>query len=747
MPTQKNDKIDPDLLVGKPYPLGATWMNGGVNFALFSANGTGVDLCLFDAPDAKEEKRLIKIFHCTNQIWHVFVPDLKPGQCYGYRVHGPYEPERGLRFNPSKLLLDPYAKAITGDVRWGEEMFPYRLGDPAADLSKNEFNNAACMPKSVVIDPQFEWEGDARPGTPMGETLIYEAHVKGFSKLWQLLPENLRGTYLGIGSEPAIAYFKKLGVTAIELLPVHHRVDSKHLVDKGLSDYWGYNSIGFFAPDSRFASDGFLGQQVNEFKTMVKNLHAAGLEVILDVVYNHTSEGNRMGPMLSFRGIDNSSYYRLSSEAPRYNMDYTGTGNTLAVYQPNVLQMVMDSLRYWITEMHVDGFRFDLAAALARELHDVNHLSSFFDVIHQDPIISQVKLIAEPWDLGQDGYLVGKFPILWSEWNGKYRDTVRRYWKGDGGSLSEFAHRFSGSADLYKPTGRTPSASINFITSHDGYTLADLVSYQDTHNEANGEENRDGEKNNLSWNCGAEGPTQDEEINKLRRRQQRNFLATLFLSQGVPMLAGGDEYGRSQAGNNNAYCQDNEISWLKWERDEHGERLIQFVAELTAFRKRHAAFRRLDFFRGKPVGETNIHDVKWLNPSGRKMREDEWSTDRCMGVFLNGYLMGLDGKIIEDDFFLLCFNAHHEPVPFLLPAGVETEWEFVLDTADENGFVRNRLRPREQILLEGRSMTLLRLRPPEALERSTIMDRLLQSMDGESKPAEEKKEEPAASAP
>jgi glycogen operon protein len=465
------------------------------------------------------------------------------------------------------------------------------------------------MPKSVIVDPAFDWQGDRHPDIPMAQTIIYETHVKGFSKLWTELPENIRGTYLGLGSQKAIDYFKSLGITAIELLPVHHRMDSQYLNDKGLTDYWGYNSIGFFAPDSRFATNGGLGEQVFEFKTMVKNLHAAGIEVILDVVYNHTSEGNHLGPTFSFRGLDNSTYYRLVAETPRYYMDYTGTGNTLAVYLPDPLQMVMDSLRYWVTEMHVDGFRFDLAATLARELYDVNQLSSFFDVIHQDPIISQVKLIAEPWDLGQNGYLVGKFPALWSEWNGKFRDSVRKFWKGDEGALSEFASRLSGSADLYQSTGKTPTASINFITSHDGYTLADLVSYQERHNEANGEENKDGENNNLSWNCGAEGPTKDMEIQKLRQQQQRNLLTTLFLSQGVPMISAGAEYGRTQKGNNNAYCQDSEISWMSWERDEHQRRLTDFVSKLIAFRKEHPVFRRLEFFRGHPIRGTDIHDV------------------------------------------------------------------------------------------------------------------------------------------
>ena len=710
MSVDLKSQIDPALYVGQPYPLGALLTKDGVNFAIFSAHATQVYLCLFDGPEDAKPGRQIRMYHCTNQIWHIFVPGIKAGQCYGYRMEGPFEPAKGHRFNPAKLLLDPYCKAISGDVKWNPAVFSYRFGDEQADLSKDETDSAPYMPKSVVIDPAFDWQGDQALNTPMAETVIYEVHVKGFSKVWAALPENLRGTYLGLGSPQAIEYFKKLGITAVEILPVHHRIDSQHLQDKGLSDYWGYSSIGFFAPDSRFASAG-LGQQVTEFKTMVRNLHAAGLEVILDVVYNHTSEGNQMGPTLSFRGIDNAVYYRLVAEDPRYYMDYTGTGNTVAVYLPHPLQMVMDSLRYWIKEMHVDGFRFDLAAALVRELHDVNQLSSFFDVIHQDPLISQVKLIAEPWDLGQDGYLVGKFPILWSEWNGKFRDTVRRFWKGDGGTTSEMAHRLSGSADLYESTGRTPGASINFITSHDGFTLADLVSYQETHNEANGEDNRDGDKNNNSWNCGVEGPTDDSAINALRRRQQRNFLSTLFLSQGVPMLASGDEYGRSQKGNNNAYCQDNEISWMNWQRDENAKRLTQFTADLTAFRRDHPVFRRLGFFRGKAVRGTKFEDVIWLNAGGKKMTDEEWNSNhRCLEVFVNGQLTGVDGRIVEDDFFLFCVNAHHEKVAFTLPGKGTIKWEKVFDTFTEEGFLKTRQEMTDTVDLEGRSIVLLQLR-------------------------------------
>ncbi|HEY1170257.1 MAG TPA: glycogen debranching protein GlgX [Verrucomicrobiae bacterium] len=719
--------IEKNITLGIPYPLGATLMEGGVNFALFSANATKVELCLFDQPDSPTESRVIELPGRTNQIWHVFVPDLAAGQCYGYRVHGPYEPSNGHRFNPSKLLLDPYAKAIAGDVMWSDELFGYSVGGPDTDLVKDERNSAPFMPKCVVIDPSFDWEGDKLLRTPMDTTIIYETHVKGFSKLWPAIPERLRGTYAGLGCPEAVEYFKKLGVTAVELLPVHHHIGGRHLHEKGLTDYWGYNSIGFLAPDSRYSSSGFIGQQVAEFKTMVKNLHAAGLEVILDVVYNHTPEGNNLGPTFCFKGIDNSYYYRMSPEDPRYYMDYTGTGNTLAVYLPNALQLVMDSLRYWITEMHVDGFRFDLAASLARELSSMNRLASFFDVIHQDPTISQVKLIAEPWDIGHDGYQVGKFPVLWSEWNGKYRDTIRRYWKSDPGCISELASRLAGSADIYEATGKTPSASINFITSHDGFTLSDLVSYQETHNDANGEENRDGDKNNNAWNCGAEGPTDDPEINRLRRRQRRNLLATMFLSQGVPMLTAGDEYGRSQQGNNNAYCQDNEINWMNWNRDEDAEKLTKFVQQLIQFRKEHPVFRRLSFFRGRPLRGTNVRDVKWLSTRGRRMTDDEWNGDwvHCLGMFLSGYCLDAYGNPVQDDFFLLCLNAYHDSVEFTLPAGIKTGWELLIDTSMEEGFLEKPTEPEGKIKMEARSLCLLRVKPSEGMERESFAERLV----------------------
>jgi glycogen operon protein len=704
----------------------------GVNFSLFSANATAVELCLFDSTESGQASRTIRVRSRTNQIWHVFVPNLKVGQCYGYRVHGPYEPEQGHRFNPAKLLLDPYSKAIAGNPVWGDELFGYPLGDPLLDLALDNRDSAGSMPKSVVIDPEFDWEGDTPARQPMDSTILYETHVKGFSKLWTTLPEELRGTYAGLGSSEAISYFQRLGVTAVELLPVQQRMDSRHLLEKGLTDYWGYNTIGFFAPDCRFASQGCRGEQVVEFKNMVKRLHAAGLEVILDVVYNHTPEGNQLGPTVCFRGLDNATYYRLSPENRRYYVDYTGTGNTLAIYQPNVLQMVMDSLRYWITQMHVDGFRFDLAPALARELSDVNHLSSFFDVIHQDPVISQVKLIAEPWDIGPNGYQVGKFPVNWSEWNGRYRDTVRRYWKGDEGIISELGHRLSGSADLYEASGKTPSASINFITAHDGFTLRDLVTYQEAHNEANGENNADGEKNNLNWNCGVEGPTDNPEINQLRRRKRRNFLATLFLSQGVPMLCGGDECGRTQRGNNNAYCQDNEISWMNWEWDEEAHLFFRFTQQLIQFRKDHPVLRRARFFRGRPVRGTKIRDVQWLNPCGRRMTDEEWNGSyvRCLGYFLSGYLHNSDGTMVQDDFFLVCLNAHHEPVDFVLPAGVEhIGWEVILNTAEEEAFAESPPKVGGKITLQARSLCLLRVKPPEGFSRGELSGTLVENSE------------------
>jgi len=677
---------------GLPYPLGATVMAEGVNFALFSENATGVDLCLFDRADAPHETVRIRMVEHTDQAWHCFLPGMKAGQLYGYRVYGPYEPKHGHRFNPAKLLIDPYAKAIAGEVEWGDEMFGYKTGtakDP--DLTIDQRDNAFGVPKSVVVDNRFDWDGDRQLATPLHRSVIYEVHVKGFSKLCPHLPEKIRGSYAALGSEFAIAYLQKLGVTAVELLPVHQFINDDFLAKKGLRNYWGYNSIGYFAPHGPYSASGSEGGQVAEFKQMVKNLHAAGIEVILDVVYNHTAEGNQMGPTLCFRGVDNASYYRLSPENKRLHVDYTGCGNTLNMMHPRVLQLIMDSLRYWVLEMHVDGFRFDLASTLARELHDVDKLGGFFDIIHQDPVLSQVKLIAEPWDLGEGGYQVGNFPVLWAEWNGKYRDCVRGYWKGDE-HVSEFAYRLTGSSDLYQRDGRRPYASINFIVAHDGFTLNDLVAYNDKHNEANLEENRDGDNHGRSWNCGVEGLTDDETINQVRRRQQRNYLTTLLLSQGVPMICGGDEYGRTQHGNNNAYCQDSEISWLVWERTPIEQQQEDFTAKLIQFRHQHPIFRRPKFFQGRKIRGMEAKDLLWFNTDGTEMTDEHWNRSfiRCIGLVLVGFAEDVRdyyGKPIHDDTFMLLFNAHHEPVKFILPGRKLVSWERVIDTNDEAGFL------------------------------------------------------------
>jgi isoamylase len=713
---------------GAPYPLGATWQEQGVNFSIYSERATGVDLVLFEHEDDEHERVRVRMRQKTDQVWHVFLPDLQPGQLYGYRVEGPYKPHEGLRFNPTNLLIDPYAKAIAGNVMWGDELFGYRIGNPEEeDLVPDDRDDAHGVPKSVVINPAFDWDNDRPPRTPMSQTVIYETHVKGFSQLWEELPERLRGTYAGLGSTLAIEYFKMLGVTAVELLPVHQHVDDRHLVERGLNNYWGYNTIGFFAPHCEYSSSGMRGEQVQEFKAMVKSLHGAGIEVILDVVYNHTAEGNHLGPTLSFKGIDNVSYYRLVADNMRYYMDYTGTGNTLNAVHPRCLQLIMDSLRYWVLDMHVDGFRFDLAPALARELHSVSRLSSFFDVIHQDPVISQVKLIAEPWDVGEGGYQVGNFPVLWSEWNGKYRDTVRKFWKAEG-SVRKLAYRISGSSDLYQSSGKTPSASINFVTSHDGFTLRDLVSYNDKHNEANGEGGNDGDNHNNAWNCGVEGPTNDPEVNALRRRQMRNFFATLLLSQGVPMIASGDEYGRTQKGNNNAYCQDNEISWLEWKHTDEQRALLEFVSKLTAFRKAHPVFSRPNFFRGRQIRGANVKDIMWLNGDGLEMSNEEWDSGhtRCLGVMLSGNMGDVTdyyGNPIRDDTFLLCFNAHHEPVEFVLPQTKNMSWKLVLDTSCEEGFVRSAESPLgDRLALEPRSTTLFVLQKPPEVSGDEMSD-------------------------
>jgi glycogen operon protein len=702
--------------LGYPYPLGATWMGNGVNFAIFSEHATGVELCLFDDLEATEENIRIPVSEQTDQVWHEFLPDARPGQLYGFRVSGPYDPEHGLRFNSSKLLLDPYAKAIAGEVSWADEMFAYVVGDKKEDLAQDFRDDAWGAPKSVVIDPAFDWQGDRRPGIPMHNSVVYEVHVKGFSKLWPEIPEELRGTYAALGTPAAIEYFKKLGVTAIELLPVHAHIDDKVLIDRGLTNYWGYNTIGFFAPHSQYSSSGQMGEQVSEFKSMVRSLHTAGIELILDVVYNHTGEGNHLGPTLCFRGVDNAAFYRLLADNPRFYLDYTGTGNTVDTLNPRTLQLVMDSLRYWVSEMHVDGFRFDLAPALARDGTGFNKFHAFFKVIEQDPVLSQVKLIAEPWDVGDGGYQVGNFPAPFSEWNGKYRDTIRSFWKGDEGRIGEMGYRLTGSPDLYRHNGRRPYASINFVTAHDGFTLNDLVSYNEKHNEANGDGNKDGDNNNLSWNCGVEGPTDDAQIDALRDRQRRNFLTTLFLSQGVPMLTGGDEWGRSQKGNNNAYCQDNEISWFNWERDQKQNQFLEFTRRLIQLRKDHPVFRRPKFLQGRRIRASEVRDVMWFNPGGNQMSEEEWASPfvRCIGMLLSGDtsdVLTFEGEPVRDDTFLLLINAHYQPIPFVLPGQENLEWQLVLDTMDANGFLREpkKFASGDDVDLGGRAVCLLQL--------------------------------------
>jgi glycogen operon protein len=704
------------LFPGQPHPLGATWTRDGVNFALFSEHATSVELCLFDSPDAEHESVRIPLPEQTNMIWHGVLPDAKPGQLYGYRVHGPSEPTAGHRCNPNKVLLDPYAKAIGRSTRWGDEMFGYKIGDPAEDLSMDDRDNAAFAPLAAVIDPAFDWGDDRAPRIPWHDTVIYELHVKGFTKRHPQIDERLRGTYGGLASSPAIEHLKQLGVTAVELMPVHHYIQDRHLLDKGLSNYWGYNTLAYFAPEERYASSSDAVEAVREFKQMVKALHAAGLEVILDVVYNHTAEGNHLGPTLSLRGIDNVNYYRLVHDQPRYYQDFTGCGNTLNMQSPQVLQLIMDSLRYWVLEMHVDGFRFDLASALARELYDVDRLGSFFDIIHQDPVLSQVKLIAEPWDLGDGGYQVGNFPILWTEWNGKYRDSVRRFWRGDGGAVAELASRLAGSNDLYEHTGRRPYSSINFITAHDGFTLRDLVSYNDKHNEANLEDNQDGESNNLSWNCGAEGPTDADDVNQLRWRQMRNFMATLLLSNGVPMLSGGDEIGRTQNGNNNAYCQDNEISWTDWNLTDDQRAFLAFVQRLVALRHEQPVFRRRRFFRGRRIRGADVKDIAWFSPDGQEMNDEAWNAEfvRALGVRLAGDAIDerdAEGTRVTGDTMLLLINAHHEPLSFHLPAHREdVSWQRLLDTGDPSAST-DTWAGGDVYELGGRTLTLFVLSP------------------------------------
>ena len=697
---------------GTPYPLGATWDGVGVNFAIFSEHATRVELCLFDSVESEVETVTIPLEEHTDMVWHGYLPDVRPGQLYGFRVHGPYAPLQGHRFNPHKLVMDPYAKVIGRTVCWDEALFGFEFGQE--DTTFDERDSGPFAPLAAVIDSSFTW-GDDRPlRTPWHETLIYELHVKGFTQLNPHVPEALRGTYLGLASEPAIRHLTSLGVTAVELMPVHQHLDEWHLVKRNLSNYWGYNTLSYFAPDVRFASSTAPQDAVREFKMMVRALHAANLEVILDVVYNHTGEGNHTGPTLSLRGIDNTSYYRLLPNQPRFYQDFTGCGNTLNMRSPRVLQLIMDSLRYWVNEMHVDGFRFDLASALARELHAVDKLGAFFDIIHQDPVLSQVKLIAEPWDLGEGGYQVGNFPTKWTEWNGKYRDVVRRFWRGDGGVVSELATRLSGSSDLYEQSGRRPYASINFITAHDGFALADLVSYNDKHNEANGEQNADGENHNLSWNCGVEGPSADRRVLDLRERQRRNLIATLLLSVGVPMISGGDELGRTQGGNNNAYCQDNEISWTTWEPTPERRDFLDFTRRLIRIWKDHPVLRRRKFFQGRRIRGADVLDIAWLDSSGREMTDAMWSSPdvRCLGVRLNGDAIDeVDerGARIVGDTLLLLLNADDVPIAFTLPLmRPEERWETLIDTADPWAPPR-RLRPGGRYELLSRSMAVLKL--------------------------------------
>jgi isoamylase len=673
---------------GAPFPLGATWDGEGVNFAIFSRHATVVELCFFDAPDQREPTRVERLRESTNHVWHGYLLGVRPGQYYGYRMDGPYEPARGLRYNRFKLLIDPYARALAGRVDWKEHPFSYPFDQPGEDWVMDDTDSAGGVPKGVVIDTSFDWRGDSPPRVPWHSTVIYEAHVKGLTMQHPEVPEEIRGTYAAVAHPAVIEHLRSLGVTAIELLPVHEVVDDYFLANKGLVNYWGYNTINFFAPAGRYAHARDYGEQVREFKEMVRALHEHGIEVILDVVYNHTAEGHHLGPTLSFKGIDNQAYYRLVGENPRFYMDYTGCGNSLNMREPQSLKLVMDSLRYWIEEMHVDGFRFDLASTLARELHEVDRLSAFFDIIHQDPVISRVKLIAEPWDVGEGGYQVGNFPVLWAEWNGRYRDTVRSYWRGDAGTVAELGYRLTGSSDLYEDDGRRPHASVNFITAHDGFTLNDLVSYNQKHNWENGEENRDGDNHNLSYNFGVEGPTADPRIRSDRERQKRNFLTTLILSQGVPMICAGDEMGRTQLGNNNAYAQDNPISWLNWELTDADLELLAFTRRLLELRHRHPVFRRRNFFQGRRIRGSELEDITWFRPDGEEMTDEEWRSPhvRAFGMRLGGDAMrewDERGERVLDATFLLLFNADRGAVEFVLPAATPgVRWWTVVDTAE-----------------------------------------------------------------
>ncbi len=709
---------------GKPYPLGATWDGKGVNFAIYAENADSVELCLFNAVEEDKEPVRIRIKEMSHFVWHVYVPGIGPGQLYGYRIDGPYDPAAGHRFNINKLLIDPYARAIAGNIQWHDALFGYEVHHPDKDLSFSRDDNTLYVPKSVVADDAFDWEEDALPDIPYHQLVIYEAHIKGLTWKNPAIPENIRGSYSAIAHPATIAYLKALGVNALELLPVQQSIADRHLVEKGLTNYWGYNTIGYFAPDVRYSSTGVQGQQVKEFKEMVKALHKAGIEVILDVVYNHTAEGSELGPTICFRGIDNAAYYRLCDDK-RYYMDYTGTGNTLNVMTPNTLRMIMDSLRYWVTEMHVDGFRFDLAATLARELHEVDRLGSFFDIIHQDPILSGVKLIAEPWDVGEGGYQVGKFPPEWGEWNGMYRDCMRDYWRGAKGTLAEFAERFTGSADLYKNDYRRPTASINFITAHDGFTLHDLVTYAHKHNEQNLDDNTDGSDDNKSANYGVEGETDDAQINGLRAKMKRNFLATLFLSQGVPMLLAGDECGHTQQGNNNTYCQDSELTWLDWTKTD--EALLQFTQRLIRFRKEHPAFARRRWFQGRPIRDVGLEDIAWFRPDGSPMQEADWQQDfsQAVAIFYNGLglrCVGPRGEKILDDHFYTIFNASENELEFVLPPeGYGKEWTVVINTHEPDGEQR-KYNAGQQVAVPDRCVLILcSQRPPTDMRNPAAM--------------------------
>lgn len=709
--------MDLQQLPGTANLLGATWDGEGTNFALLSENATKVELCFFDKSGRETRVELNEVY---NFIWHGYFPGIGPGQRYGYRVHGPYEPQNGHRFNPAKLLIDPYGLAIAGNIYHGEALYGYRWDDPDQDLSYNEADSAELMPKSVVTDTRFNWENDHRLEIPWNKTVIYELHVKGFTQQHPDIPEGLRGTYAGLAHSAAIDHLKSLGITAVELMPVHHfYAYPGHLLDRDLTNYWGYDSLSYFAPHASYSASGELGEQVREFKEMVKTLHQEGIEVILDVVYNHTGEGSHLGPTLSFRGLDNAAYYRLVEDDYRYYMDYTGCGNSLNVSNPEVLKLIMDSLRYWVQEMHVDGFRFDLASALARELYEQGTLASFFDIIHQDPVLSKVKLIAEPWDVGPGGYQVGKFPLLWSEWNGRYRDTVRDFWRGEDRTLAEFAYRLTGSSDLYEYSGRRPHASINFVTAHDGFTLWDLVSYNEKHNEANGEDNRDGDDHNRSWNCGAEGETDDAEVLELRRQQRRNLITTLLLSQGVPMVVAGDEMGRTHGGNNNVYCQDNEIAWINWDLHPRDQEFLDYSRQLIQFVMAHPVFRRRHWFQGRAIFGSGISDVGWYNVDGSPMSEDQWNEGfiKSLGVFLNGHeivTLTHDGDRIIDHSFLLLFNAHYEMLEFTLPETLQDyDWEQVIDTK-AGGFVEpaQPFRQDRTVPVAERSLVVLQCHPP-----------------------------------